>query len=315
MKVCNTIAFYLATTRSVVARGIGVIFKELKCYEDMKPEQTYSLEEIEQRLNAGDLPFSGGSELGSAHFTFLRPSFYCATAIHAKSRVRSGLLPKLKIGPAERLREEDPETDRFLSDFPIRIVAGDSRYEYDINREPGRAIYDTAWGRQVWEQPPSEAERRVSLAKHAEFYQLMDIVARYLIRQNGFGVVFDIHSFNYRREPGQIDSKPDINIGTRPVNRARFGDWIDDFVSRLSGITINGRKLRVAENDIFSGGYLSRRLCGAYYDRLLVLAVEIKKIYMDEWTGEINEPVLKELVGAFSRTVKETISTLGEKQT
>jgi N-formylglutamate amidohydrolase len=271
----------------------------------MHEEQTYSLKAIEQRLADNDLPFSGRTELGSAYFTFLRPSFCCATAIHASSQIRDELHPKLKISPEDRLREEDPGTDWFLENFPIRITALDSRYEYDINRATARAIYDVAWGVEVWEYPPSEIGRKLSLAKHAEFHKLMDIVAEYLIRDNNYGIIFDLHSFNYRRTRGGENTKPDINIGTRPVNRGRFGDLIDNFISRLKEITINGNRLRVAENEIFSGGYLSRQLSSKYYDKILVLAIEFKKIYMDEWTGEIFERVLEELVDKFNRATEE----------
>ena len=256
-------------------------------------------------MSDNDIPFSGRSELGSASFAFLRPSFCCATAIHASSQIRDELNPKLKISPEDRLREEDPGTDCFLKNFPIRITALDSRYEYDINRETDRAIYNVAWGVEVWKDPPTGMEKSLSLAKHAEFHKLMDIVSEYLIRENDYGIIFDLHSFNYRRTRGREDTKPDINIGTGPVNRGRFGDLIDDFISRLKEITINGNRLRVAENEIFSGGYLSRRLSSKYYDKILVLAIEFKKIYMDEWTGEIFEPVLEELVDTFTRTIEE----------
>jgi len=275
----------------------------------MREEQTYSLKAIEQRLSDNDLPFSGRTELDSAYFTFLRPSFICATAIHASGQIRDELHPKLKIGSKDRLREEDPGTDCFLKNFPIRITALDSRYEYDINRETARAIYDVAWGVEVWKDPPTGREKLLSLAKHAEFHKLMDIIAEYLIRDNDYGIIFDLHSFNYRRTRGGENTKPDINIGTGPVNRGRFGDLIDDFISRLKEITINGTPLRVAENEIFTGGYLSRRLSSEYYDKLLVLAIEFKKIYMDEWTGEIFEPVLEELVDKFTQVVVETSGT------
>lgn len=275
----------------------------------MKPDyEIFTLEEIEKRLSGGEFPFIGRTELGSARFAFLRPSYYCATAVHAGSRIRNELISKLKIGTADRRREEDPGTDWFLRDFPIQIIASDSRYEYDINREPGQAIYDVAWGMEVWKGSLSKAEREVSLAKHDEFHQLMDIVARYLIRQNRYGIIFDLHSFNYRRDSRQEDAKPDINIGFKPVNCERFGRFIDDFIRRLAEVSIDGHRLRVTENEIFSGGYLSRRLSSKYYDRLLVLAIEFKKLYIDEWSGKISEPVLEELVGAFFRVVQETIT-------
>ena len=39
----------------------------------------------------------------------------------------------------------------------------------------------------------------------------------------------------------------------------------------------------------FGGGNMSRWLNGRYGDRCCAIAVEVKKIYMDEWTGELDE--------------------------
>lgn len=274
----------------------------------MHKKEKFSLGDIEEHLAKGELPFTGRTELGSTRFAFLRPAAYCATAIHASGNIRKELLPCLKINRGERLREEDPGTDRFLINFPIQIKAIDSRYEYDLNREPERAIYDIAWEVEVWKSSLSASERDISLAKHKEFHRLMNIVAQYLIRLNGFGIILDIHSFNYRRQNENEDIKPDINIGTAAVNRSVFGKLIEDFILRLKHITINGKFLRVAENDIFSGGYLSRRISSEYYDNILVLAVEFKKIYMDEWTGKIFRPVLEEMIAKFHRVVEETFN-------
>ena len=45
-----------------------------------------------------------------------------------------------------------------------------------------------------------------------------------------------------------------------------------------------------------------------YHDNLLVMAIEFKKIFMDEWTGEIFQPILTELSGKFSGIVKDTLA-------
>lgn len=263
------------------------------------------IEEIKRRLKENAFPFRGRTKLGSATFAFNCPSPLAATAIHSSGRIRDELHPLLKIGPEDRRREEDPGTEFFLRNFPITITANDSRYEYDINRESERAIYDIAWGNKVFNSPLDGREKEISLAKHTEFHHLMEIVAEYLIRDNDYGVILDLHSFNYRRKPYLPDNKPDINIGTRAVNRARFGDLIDAFISDLNNISINRRGVRTAENEIFTGGYLSRSLSFAYHDNLLVLAIEFKKIYMDEWTGEIYHPVLEKLVDKFTRAVED----------
>lgn len=277
--------------------------------ENFPDNPVIPLDEIEKRLKKNALPFRGRTELWSATFSFDQPSHIAATAIHSSRQIREELQPMLKISPEERLREEDPGTEFFLKRFPIIITAADSRYEYDINRKEERAIYDIAWGKKAWKYPPGEGEKEITLAKYTEFHRLMEILAKYLIQDNDYGVILDIHSFNYRRETDLPDNKPDINIGTGPVNRERFGDIIDTLIAGLNKISLRGARLRVAENEIFTGGYLSRRLSSTYYDNLLVLAIEFKKIYMNELTGEIYRPVLNELVDKFTRVVGKSFKT------
>ncbi len=273
----------------------------------------YSLREIGERIGNEDFPFSGETELGSAYFNFLRPAACAGLAIHAGSRIREDLRGAFALSKAERRYEEDPATDRFLEGFPLQIIGRDSRYEYDINRERSRAIYRTpedAWGSKVWERPLTPEERERSLAKYDEFHRLLDLTAGYLTGRNRTGIIFDLHSYNYQREeslPWYLDKKPAVNLGTKPVNRALFGGLIDGFLDRLREIEIGGRPLPTAENDVFQGGWVSKRLSAEHYDRLLVLTVEFKKIFMDEKTGVIDEDVLEELIDKFSRAVKETI--------
>jgi hypothetical protein len=56
----------------------------------MKSYQTFSLREIQDHLENGDLPLSGTTQLGSAEFHFLKPSWYAGIAIHAGSNERKG---------------------------------------------------------------------------------------------------------------------------------------------------------------------------------------------------------------------------------
>jgi len=278
----------------------------------MTTDNTYSLHEIKTKLNNENFPIIGITELGSSFIKFLGPAFYAGIAIHSSSVIREDLIPVLKVSAADRYREEDPKTENFLINFPLQIIVRDSRFEYDLNRERHRAIYTTpesTWGLDVWKRPLTTQEKKISLAKHDEFHQLLDIVVEYIIQKNDLGIVFDLHSYNYQREEKlswYVDQKPVINVGTKSINRSLFANQIVDFISRLQKITIEGRKITVAENDIFSGGYVARRLCEKYYNQLIVYAIEFKKIFMNEWTGEIYTAIFKEFVEKFSRIVNET---------
>jgi N-formylglutamate deformylase len=282
----------------------------------MGSEKKYSLQEIEQCLEKNDFPFHGITKLGSAEFKFLEPSFYAGTAIHAGNRIRDELRDAVAVTPADQYREEDPGTEKFIKDFPIQIIALDSRFEYDLNRSSDRAVYltpDMAWGLTVWNRPLTKEEINISLAKHQEFHQLMDIVTDFLVQQNNHAYIFDVHSYCYQREEQlrwYVDRKPVINLGTEAINQNIYGESIKNFRNHLSQISVDERLISVAENDVFKGGYLARRLCARNHDRLAVLAIEFKKIFMDEWAGEFYPAIFDDLVVKFSLAVAKLIEEL-----
>ncbi len=279
----------------------------------------YTIDEIKEKLQQEELPFSGTTELGSARFVFRKAASCAGIAIHSGSRIRADLINKLSVSSKDRYREEDPGTDRFIEKLPIQVVALDSRFEYDVNRSEGRAIPLTpemAWGLTVWKSPLTAEEIATSLAKYREFHQLMDLVSAYLVGQaggkggGGRAIIFDLHSYCYqreKREPWYENPKPVINLGTEAINEAVFRDLIDDFLLKLRNIRAEGRKVTVAENEVFKGGYLARRLSALHHDNLAVFAIEFKKIFMDEWSGEFNLPVFEELVEQFGDLVADFV--------
>ena len=275
----------------------------------------YSLSKIEDKLRKNELPFSGVTRLGSAAFHFLKPSFYAGIAMHAGNRVRPEVQRYLMANGKDRFREEDPYTDYLIRELPIQIIGCDSRFEYDLNRSPERAIYATkirSWGLEIWKDDLPQKERNISISKHREFHGLMDIVTGYLLNQNRYALLFDMHSFCYQRDsavPWYEDPKPEINLGTEAVNREVFGPAINRFIQEISTTKIDGHQIRVAENEIFRGGYLARRLCRNHYRDLLFLAIEYKKLFMNELTGELHEEKLERLISGFSHAAEELISS------
>jgi N-formylglutamate amidohydrolase len=142
----------------------------------------------------------------------------------------------------------------------------------------------------VWRHPLSANEIEETHAKYREFHGLLDLLVKYLVGRYGTMVLFDIHSFCYQRE-GHVewweDSKPDINLGTRHINRDYFAPQIETCLQYVSGIRMDGHELRVGENELFSGGYLTRKYAASHNRQVLVLAIEYKKIFMDEISGTL----------------------------
>jgi hypothetical protein len=275
----------------------------------------YAISDIEEKLWNGEFPFSGITELGSSEFHFESPAFHAGVSMHSGNLVREEILEIMAVGEKDRFREEDPHMNRFISTFPIRILGRDSRFEYDLNRNPYRAIYDfdrPEWGLAIWRQEIPEELREHSIRKHREFHELLELVCRFLLQQNRHALLFDLHAYCYQRDGRQAwhqDERPEINIGTGPVNREVFEPAIACFKSNLRRTRIKGQTLRISENEIFFGGYLSRHLSRIYHERLLVLAIEYKKIFMDELTGELYPDILDTLIRDFTLAVDRAVET------
>ena len=201
----------------------------------------------------------------------------------------------MALPDAERLREEDPFTGEAVLDVPTHIVVHRSRFEFDLNRPPDSAVYrrpDQAWGLQVWNEEPAEDFVARSLAIHADYYRTLGSLLDSIATRHDRFVLIDVHSYNHRRdgpdsEPTSQAEAPDINIGTFSMPRDQWAFLMDPLIEALGEYDFNGRRLDVRENVAFEGkGYQTRFVHERYPLRGCAIALEFKKFYMDEWTGE-----------------------------
>lgn len=218
-----------------------------------------------------------------------------ATAIHNGHAVREEIAGMLLLGEAERLREEDPFTGELAVVADTRVVANVSRFEVDLNRPRAKAVYRTpeeSWGITVWKRELPDAVVMRSLREYDDFYAVMRELFKALEKRYDRFVVFDLHSYNYRRQgPSGPEAdpslNPEINIGTGTMNRQLWARVIDRVKRELSGADFLGGKLDVRENVKFKGGYFPLWVHENFPDTGCAIAIEFKKIFMDEWTGEI----------------------------
>lgn len=216
------------------------------------------------------------------------------TAIHAGCALRDSLQPLCKLNKAERFYEEDPFTEQFIQAMPITLVAMDSRYEYDLNRPIANCIYKTAWGKTVWNKKLTIKERNASIAKHQAFYRVLDTLVKALEKRFGAALVFDIHSYNHLRI--EDDTKaPTFNLGTEQIDKERWQGAIDLTLTKLGQVELPNLPVTAQENTAFYGrGYLIAHI-NSRFQNTLVLPLEVKKIYMDELTGELYPLVMQAL--------------------
>lgn len=214
----------------------------------------------------------------------------------------------MALDDATRFREEDPYTDRLTDLGGTQIRVDRSRFEVDINRPRHQAVYldpDAAWGYTVFSTPPSPEMVERSLRMHDDFYAG---VTRHLDGLKDGFVVLDLHSYNHRRSgprtlPEPVEDNPDVNVGTGTVDRSRWGGLIDRFMTDLGDQRVAGHRLDVGENVKFRGGHFPSWVNRRYPERGCALAIEFKKLFMDEWTGELDTQHLGQLRTALAATV------------
>lgn len=228
-----------------------------------------------------------------------------ATAIHAGHEMRSEVLALTALSDAERLREEDPFTDLWVEVAENSIIASRSRFEFDLNRPREKAVYrepGDAWGLDLWKSPPSDQFVNDSLALYDQFYEELGELCDELVATHGRFVVLDIHSYNHRRlGPDRAvddpEANPEVNLGTESI-APEWRGLVDVFASAMITHPFDDGHLDVRENVKFKGGQMSRWINGRYGSKGCSIAVELKKIYMDEWTGELNESIAVEVEAA-----------------
>jgi len=224
---------------------------------------------------------------------------YACAAIHDGHQFRKELWDNCIHTEYERWYEEDPETKAMVQNHPIVISGCDSRFEYDLNRAPEDAVFETAWGKQLWHKPLSEEMKAKSLNKHANFYKVVHALISTLEQKFGFCTVYDMHSYNWKRWDREV---PTWNLGTRNVDNERFGSVIEDWRQSLSEIELPyGIKSTSKINDTFQGNGYFLKYITKTFKNTLVLATEIAKVYCDEY----EQVIFPEVVG----TVEEALKT------
>jgi N-formylglutamate amidohydrolase len=252
------------------------------------------------------------------------PGPLVGVAIHAGHEMRPEIRRLTKLSDAERRHEEDPFTESFAALIEPRLVAHRSRFEVDLNRDQAGAVYlepEQSWGLDVWSRRPDARVVERSRSLHRDFYQTLGAVLDDLVVRHGSFVVYDFHSYNHRRQgagapPAPVAENPQINLGTGTMDRSRWGPICDAFLAAVRAHRLRGAPIDARENVRFLGGYLPRWVHANYPKAGCALAIEVKKSFMDEWTGEHDSATLEDLRAAIRASlpaVTEALELLGEE--
>ena len=247
-------------------------------------------------------------------------------AIHNGHHVSDHIARKIGISEFDRLREEDPYTEKFILDKPNHIIQYTSRFEYDLNREKGIFYQKPSdcWGLPIYPfESLDDFEKHSAYEKYEIFYfELISAIYKFLQTYDRI-IILDIHSYNHRRN-GKLanfddnSENPEIIIGTNHYQELG-SSWkaiIDDFESVLKeqafvGVFPNRSNsspyLDVRQNVKFSGGYLSRFINQKFKGNVCCISIEFQKFWMNEWTGEVHDECLLLLKKIFDEAVERVL--------
>jgi len=241
-----------------------------------------------------------------------------AAAVHNGHDVRPELADLLAISEGDRLREEDPYTGYWTGVAPTRIVGLRSRFEVDLNRPREKAVYlcpEDAWGLQVWKRaPPAEFLER-SRVLHDAFYGEVGRLLEDLAGRFGRVVLLDLHSYNFRRAgpnhpPADADANPEVNLGTGNLELRRWAPVVDALTEALRSYDFLGRRLDVRNNVKFTGGYFSHWIHETFPESACCVAIELKKFFMDEWSGEADQRQVEAIRAALQTAAANVLEAL-----
>jgi hypothetical protein len=74
-------------------------------------------------------------------------------------------------------------------------------------------------------------------------------------------------------------------------------------ISDLRAFDFNGRRLDVRENIRFQGGEFGRWIHATFPRQVCSIAIEFKKFFMDEWTGEADLDEVERIFRALQSTL------------
>jgi len=262
--------------------------------------QRLTVEDIIKKINNEDI-FEAVSEDYS--FTIKIDSYvhYVCAAIHYGHQFRKELWDNCIHTEYDRWYEEDPATKEMINTHPIVIAGCDSRFEYDLNRSPEDAVFETAWGKQLWKNPLPDNMKEQSLKKHEAYYKVVKALISKIEEKFGVCIVYDMHSYNWRRWDRVV---PTWNLGTSNIDSTRFGADIEDWRQSLSEMILpNDIKSTSKINDTFQGNGYFLKFITNNFKNTLVLATEIAKVYCNEY----EQIMYPEVIASVEKELKERL--------
>jgi N-formylglutamate amidohydrolase len=160
----------------------------------------------------------------------------------------------------------------------------------------------------LWKKPLSDQLIELTLQQYRRIYQEISDGLNKLIQKHGKIVILDLHSYNHRRggpdaPPDDPDKNPEINIGTGTMDRDYWAPVVDRFIADLKSYRFHGKAWDIRENVKFRGGYFPSWVHSNFAKSACCISVEMKKFFMDEWSGKPDWDTIEAVSEALAQTL------------
>lgn len=255
----------------------------------------------------------------AADFKFDFESPIVCTAIHNGHDLSPEVALNMALPDADRLREEDPYTDRFVDISGNTIIGRISRFDVDLNRRKETSIYlepKDCWGLVARKEQPTPAALQQSSDFYDNFYTEAYSYFKQMEEKFGKFFVLDVHAYNHHRLGPDEDfddpeKNPEIILGTSNMPEKWF-PLVKQFQEDMKDFGHFGESLDVRINVKYPGGNFPRWIHTNFPESACVISLELKKTFMDEWTGEVEEAELQELKKAVVSTIPNILEYLNK---
>lgn len=241
------------------------------------------------------------------------------TAIHNGHDLTPEVAANMALTEADRLREEDPYTEMFVDICGNTIIGTLSRFDVDLNRRKETSIYlepKDCWGLAARKEQPSPQALAQSSKLYDDFYAESYGYFKKMEEKFGKFFVFDIHAYNHHRlgtdEPfDDPDKNPEVILGTSNMPEKWF-PLVKQVQEDLKNFEYFNDHLDVRINVKYPGGNFPRWIHTNFPDSACVISLELKKTFMDEWTGDVEDAEVEELKKAVNSTLPGILEYLSE---
>lgn len=247
----------------------------------------------------------------SLHIRIAEYAPLVGTAIHNGDQYSDELQDVSNIVPRQRQQHEAPLTGEFVSSLPVTLVALDSRCAYDLDLAPVDCIPKEILGEKAWQDSLSDDLRALALRKHFTYYSILKALAEVTESAYGICIIYDIHTYNYQKM--EVDP-PVFNLGTHFISKQKWRNEACRFIERLSQITLPNLTVTAGLDIVFQGKGYQAQFCREQLTNTLCLPLHIKKIYMNEESGEHYPLVIEQLKEAIKQVIFEHANDLVKRK-